>query len=215
MKLVPISDTHSFHRKVNVPEGDVLICCGDITGRGEMAIIEDFVDWMKEQPHRNKLVVFGNHEKGMEKGYKREPALALLREAGIIYLEDSGVEIDGIHFWGSPWQPLFYSWEFNLPRGKALAEKWALIPNSTDVLITHGPPFNILDEAPRDFGSTEHCGCEELAKRVFELPNLKAHFFGHIHYSHGQQEINGIKFVNAAICTEDYKPTNPPIVVEI
>jgi predicted phosphodiesterase len=214
-RLVIISDTHSYHRQISLPDGDVLIHCGDITFNGELDVFQDFANWMAEQSHHNKLVIKGNHELGHLRSEKGRKANEMLKKAGVIYLEDSGTTIDGVLFWGSPWQPEYYHWEYNLPRGEALAEKWSLIPSETACLITHGPSHMILDQAPRGLGQFDNVGCEELAKRVKELPNLKLHCFGHIHNSYGQTTINGIQFVNAAICTEQYKPTNSPIVIEI
>jgi Icc-related predicted phosphoesterase len=223
MRLIGISDTHSYHRSVKVPEGDVLIHAGDITWRGELEIIKDFADWLKELPHRHKLVIHGNHEIGHQYGPKREPGLAMLRDAGATYLQDSGVEIDGLSFWGSPFQPFFHNWEYNLFRGKPLADKWALIPEQTNVLTTHGGPHQILDEVERASYSfagaidVQNVGCEDLAQRIKHLPNLKAHFFGHLHFNGGKTKIiDGVVYANCAICEEhSYKPTNPPIIVDL
>jgi hypothetical protein len=135
-----------------------------------------------------------------------------LQEAGCIYLEDSGVTIDGKLFYGSPWQPRFYDLAFNVERGPQIAKKWANIPDNTNVLITHGPPHGILDDTIRD-GSQ---GCKDLAERIGELAQLKAHIFGHLHHDGGKMiEEYGVKFANAAVCTDKYVPSNPPIVLEI
>lgn len=218
LKIVAISDTHNHHRKINIPEGDILIHSGDITNRGELKIMADFANWLQELPHKYKIVVFGNHEIGMSKSPKREQAIALIEAAGAIYLEDSGTNINGLKIWGSPVQPWFHSWEWNKFRGAEIKKYWDLIPEDTNVLITHGPPYNILDEVPvspwevRD----SHQGCEELAERVTQLKELKLHCFGHLHTGGGKQIIqNNTIFANAAICTEEYDPTNLPIVVEI
>jgi hypothetical protein len=126
------------------------------------------------------------------------------------YLEDSGIEIAGVKFWGSPWQPEFYDWAFNLPRGQALADKWALIPDDIDVLITHGPPLGILDQVI----TGDHVGCADLLEAV-QLIKPKVHIFGHIHEGYGRIEQNGTVFINASVCTARYRPINPPIVVEV
>jgi len=102
-------------------------------------------------------------------------------------------------------------------RGAELAEKWKLIPDDVDILITHGPPNGILDLVPRH-GWDEKTGCEELRKRVEEIAEfgrLKLHVFGHIHCGYGVHEEHGVKFVNASICDEDYRPSNKPIVIDI
>lgn len=212
MKLVAISDTHEKHKEVSVPDGDVLIHAGDFTFTGKVQSVANFAQWMKFQPHKHKIVIAGNHELTFQ-SHQRNIVISLLKEAGIIYLEDSGVTIDNISFWGSPWQPRYFDWAFNLDRkGLAITQKWNAIPEHTNVLITHGPPYGILDQTT-DNGSQ---GCEMLEKRVFQLPELKAHIFGHLHHDGGKlEEVNNIKFINAAVCTDSYKPTNLPIVIEI
>jgi len=143
-------------------------------------------------------------------------------EPDVIYLQDSGCEIEGLRFWGSPWQPWFMDWAFNLPRkGEKLRAKWNLIPMDTDVLITHGPPYGVLDEVrprmtawgPAEEGSG-HLGCEELAIRLAAV-RPRVHVFGHIHDGYGIHKQAGTTYVNASICTEEYRPTNPPIVIDL
>lgn len=210
MKLVCISDTHEQEEGVVLPEGDVLIHAGDITYRGAIPALAKFAHWLKEQPFKHKIVISGNHDFCFQNS-NHNVAVNLIREAGAIYLQDSGVEIDGINFWGSPWQPWFHNFAFNLMRGKLIAAKWTLIPESTNVLITHGPIKNVLDEVP----GGERAGCADLAQRLTELPNLKVHICGHIHNGYGTMQLANVQFVNASSCTEAYKPTNPPIVIEV
>lgn len=206
MRIVCLSDTHMRHKKIQIPDGDVLVHAGDFTTRGSFEDIIGFNSWLGRLPHKHKVIIAGNHDFGFERDSSH--ARSLITEA--IYLEDSGTEIDGVRFWGSPWQPWFYSWAFNLRRGAPLAEKWALIPTNTDVLITHGPPFGILDQTDRG----EPVGCEELKKELHRV-RPKLHVFGHIHEAYGQTYEDGTTFVNASNCTLQYKPDNAPIVVDI
>src|SRR5205085_2391850 len=131
-------DTHTFQTDLDpVPEGDVFVHAGDLCRAGRLSELAGVAEWMRALPHKHKVVIAGNHDWC----FVREPAAALeLLGPTVLYLQDSGTVIDGVRFWGSPWQPAFNNWAFNLPRGSALAEKWALIPEGTDVLITHGPP---------------------------------------------------------------------------
>lgn len=214
MKIIAISDTHEQEDKVVLPKGDVLVHAGDITYKGSIPKLAKFMEWIEKQPFKHKIIISGNHDFCYE-NHSHNMAVKLSKEAGIVYLQDSGIEIDGVNFWGSPWTPFFFNWAFNLQRGEEIAKKWALIPENTNVLITHGPPFGILDEAPRGVMQTEHVGCEELTKRIGDLPNLKAHVFGHIHHSYGTKQVGPCLFVNASSCTEEYKPTNAPIVFEV
>ncbi len=210
MKLVCISDTHSMHRRIpELPDGDVLIHAGDCLGAGTLDNVAELNDWLGTLPHRHKIVIAGNHDWAFQD--TPEQARALLTNA--IYLEDSGIEIGGLRIWGSPWTPTFLDWAFMLDRGETIAERWRCIPDTTDVLITHGPPKGIGDEVA--FGGTcQNVGCEELLARVHQL-NLKAHIFGHIHEGYGEQRQGNLRFVNASTCTARYEPVNPPIVLEV
>jgi Icc-related predicted phosphoesterase len=207
IRIVCLSDTHCRTDAIEVPEGDVLIVAGDICSRGHPSEARDFDQFLARMPHGCKLLVAGNHDFPFEYCSKRK-AKALVKHA--IYLENSGVERFGLKFWGSPWQPEFYNWAFNLPRGKPLAEIWGLIPDDTDVLITHTPPYGILDRLE----SGRHVGCVDLAQA---LPRVrpKLHVFGHIHEDYGMQEQNGTTFINACICNAYYQPVNPPIVFDL
>ena len=207
LRIVCLSDTHNFHNEIIVPDGDVLIHAGDATMRGTIDEIIFFNQWFKKQPHRHKIFVAGNHDWLFETNNKfaRE-----LLDASIFYLQDSFVEIEGLKIYGSPWQPRFYDWAFNLMRGEEIAEKWKLIPKDTDIIITHGPPYEILDLTPNE----DSAGCEELRKIVEEI-RPKAHIFGHIHCGYGTTEKFGVKFINASNCNESYLPVNSPIVFDI
>lgn len=163
--------------------------------------------WLNKQSFKHKIVVAGNHDTLFE--YDPYTARALLKNC--TYLEDSGVTINGIHFYGFPWQPEFMNWAFNLPRGKQLQTKWELIPNNTDVLITHCPPYGILDFANY---SNAHVGDRDLLTRVKEV-KPKLHIFGHIHEGFGKVEQNGTVFINASFCDERNNVKNMPIVIDI
>lgn len=214
MKIVCISDTHNCNEQIEVPDGDILIHAGDATINGTQLEVEAFLNWFSRLRHKHKIFIAGNHDWLYETN--NHLARILTADSDIKYLQDSFVEIEGLKIYGSPWQPRFFDWAFNLNRGAELAEKWKLIPDDIDILITHGPPNGILDEVPRKY-FTENTGCEELVKRVEELArnNLKLHVFGHIHCGYGRAEKFGVKFVNASNCDEAYEPTQKPIVIEI
>ena len=214
MRIVCLSDTHNCNEQIAVPDGDLLIHSGDATSTGTVAEIARFSSWFAALPHRTKIFVAGNHDWLFERD--NQTARGLLDDS-IVYLQDSSVEIDGFKIYGSPWQPRFYDWAFNLNRGYEMAAKWELIPDDTNILITHGPPNGILDSVPRVWGD-EFTGCEALRKRVNELNghgSLKLHVFGHIHCGYGRLELDGVKYVNASTCDEAYDPTQMPIVVDL
>ncbi len=205
MRIVLLSDTHEQHREIAVPEGDLLVHAGDFTHRGDLEAIEEFDAWLGEQPHAHKVVIAGNHDRTFET--TPEKAREKIRHA--TYLQDSGVTIGGVKIWGSPWQPWFLDWAFNLPRGAALRSKWDQIPADTDLLVTHGPPLGKLDHVKRG----EDVGCEELAARLTEL-HVKLHVFGHIHEGYGVASANGVTYVNASNCDARYRANQAPIVVD-
>lgn len=208
MRLVCISDTHSLHDRIpgGVPDGDVLVHAGDACGQSTPRDLMRFARWFAKHPHAHKILIAGNHDAPFV--YFPHEARLQIAAVGVTYLEDSGVEIDGVRFWGSPWQPEFCNWWFNLPRGPALAEKWAKIPGDTDVLITHGPPHGILDACPTSQG------CQDLLSAVRRVaPSV--HVFGHIHEGSGVVEIGPTRFVNASVLDGRYRPVNPARVVDL
>lgn len=208
MRIVCISDTHGMLNRIVVPDGDVLIHAGDATNRGTHQQVYEFARDMSRLPHKVKIFVAGNHDFGFQD--HREQFQNLVESAGVTYLQDSYVIVDGFKVYGSPWQPEFRSWAFNLPRGKPLADVWARIPSDTEVLVTHSPPDSVMDMAPGDV----HVGCADLAVAVSEIkPRL--HVFGHIHECYGTKVIGETMFVNAASCNGGYEPVNTPIVIDL
>ena len=207
-RIVTISDTHSRHSQINsMPEGDILIHSGDATNRGGIDEIAAFNEWLGALPYKHKIFVAGNHDWLFE----RSPKFAPTMMTNAHYLLDNFVIVEGLKIYGSPWQPRFFDWAFNVDRGEKIAQKWQMIPDDIDVLITHGPPYGILDEVPYRH---EHVGCEELLPVVKRI-KPRAHIFGHIHAGYGMIEQHGIKFVNASICNEAYQPVNAPIVFDL
>ncbi|EIJ35368.1 metallophosphatase domain-containing protein [Thiothrix nivea] len=210
MKLTFISDTHSLHdRMPPLGSGDVLVHCGDFTGRGDLNDTQDFARFMAVQDFTHKIVIAGNHDWCFENEL-RDEAEACLRDHGLIYLNDSGVEIDGMKFWGSPVQPEFCDWAFNRKRGEDIRYHWDKIPNGIDVLITHGPARGILDRCENGYPA----GCDDLLDVVQRIkPRILA--CGHIHEAYGVLEVDGTIFINACILDERYRVRNPPVEVEL
>jgi Icc-related predicted phosphoesterase len=206
LRIVCISDTHFGHQHFKIPEGDILLHAGDLSKRGRVTEISAFNDWLGELPHPHKIIIAGNHDFLFEK----EPVIAKSLITNAIYLEDSGVEIKGLKFWGSPVSPWFFDWAFNRERGEDIRKHWEMIPSDTDVLITHGPPLGILDQTI--YGKS--VGCEELLDIVQKI-QPKIHLFGHIHEAYGTHKAGETLFVNASLMNVEYRPVNSPIVVEI
>jgi Icc-related predicted phosphoesterase len=210
IKLTFISDTHGLHYKMteDLTGGDMIIHAGDVSNRGLKSEIEDFLFWFSNLPYKHKIFIAGNHDFEFERiRSSREEGIRI--PDGVTYLQDESVTIDGIKIYGSPWQPWFHDWAFNLYRGEALAEKWNQIPDDVDILVTHGPPHGILDRTERGM----IVGCEDLYKRVFEI-KPKIHLFGHIHEGYGMREIDDVIFINASTLDADYLYNNKPIDFE-
>jgi Icc-related predicted phosphoesterase len=203
--IVAISDTHARHQELEVPAGDILVHAGDVTNMGELEDVTAFNSWLGSLPHTHKIVIAGNHDFCFERS--REASEPLLTNC--TYLHDSATTVMGIRFWGSPWQPWFFNWAFNLERGEEIRRKWALIPDNTDVLITHGPPYGHGDRTR----SGELVGCRDLLE-VVERIRPRLHVFGHIHEGYGVSFNDHTTLVNASNCDLSYEPVNPPVVFE-
>jgi Icc-related predicted phosphoesterase len=229
MRIIFISDTHGLHDTMKYQvtnfldpnQTNILIHSGDCTNVGKKNEVIEFIDWFQNLKGFNtKIFIAGNHDFAFEKKpdwlshYINSENLS---QSDCVYLEDEEFIINDpefsrpIKFYGTPWQPEFYNWAFNLPRnGDELFQKWNKIPNDTDILITHGPPFGCLDVTPIN----TRVGCELLVFHVKQI-NPLFHTFGHIHHSYGIVERDGTTFVNSSICDERYRPINKPITVDL
>jgi predicted phosphodiesterase len=228
-------------RHIAVPPGDVFIHSGDLTFRGTLDEVRSELQWIDSLSHQYKLVVAGNHDMyfdaSIPDGHRfrswridRPVSVeALLAEfPSVVYLQDAAATIQGVKFYGSPWTPWFMDWAFNFPETDlqnhyTAAAKWRGIPDDTDVLVTHGPPYGILDTVDQcSTWEDNRKGCKALYQRIGQLDHLKLHVFGHLHrgygmathYLHGE-DYNETIFVNAAINTIHYDPYNEPIMVDI
>lgn len=260
VKIGFFSDTHNSHgrglleRLLLDADLDIAVFAGDMSGRGYKHEVTNFIHWFDSLPITHKVMIAGNHDFFFDNNWqaashrgaaRHHPNSATLEEIQEIlpedpnfhYLNDSGCEIFGIKFWGSPITPWFHDWAFNRLRvvedGKKLSDEymhegeiyeggnsikphWDLIPTDTDVLVTHGPPFGILDEVERlsSYEKTRHKGCEYLAYRLKEIKPL-IHAFGHIHEAYGREEIDGTTYLNCSYLNLAYEPSNDPHIVEL
>jgi len=216
-RITFISDTHTKHNTLDnfLVGGDILIHAGDLTSRGYITEIENFMKWYdKIYNYDTKVFIAGNHDFGFQDDNEKLRGL-LTGYKTIDYLQDDwlmvGEDYDTmIKIWGTPWQPEFHNWAFNLPRGEKLKEKWDMIPVDTDILITHGPPFGKLDYVKYP---NENVGCEELMKRVEEI-KPKIHVFGHIHEGYGYVFDGNTHYINAAVLNGRYEFRNRPLTID-
>jgi predicted phosphohydrolase len=198
VRIVAVADTHLFHADLDVPDGDVFVHAGDLCRGGDLDELREAVAWIAALPHRHKVIVAGNHDWA----FAREPAVARAAIAGAIYLEDAETTIDGLRFYGSPWQPEFNDWAFNLPRGPRLAEVWSKIPTGIDVLVTHSPPAGFGDRSPVG----DRAGCADLRRRL-AVVRPRLHLFGHIHQDGGLWQHDGTVHANVTTWECERAPT--------
>lgn len=205
-KIICISDTHDHDlRDLDIPDGDILIHSGDATGSGTMNSIIAFNHQLGCLPHPIKIFTPGNHDWL----FQTDQSLARTIMTNAKVLINESTVINGLQFYGSPATPWFFDWAFNYQRGSDIKRFWDAIPENTDILITHGPPYGILDEV-----RSKNVGCQDLLHRVLDI-RPKLHVFGHIHASYGEYKGISTHFVNASICNESYYPVNKPIVINL
>ena len=226
-RITVLSDTHTRHGLIpmeDLPGGDLLIHAGDIMNSGyNKNDILDFCTWFSSlKQYNEKIFIAGNHDRMFE-NHPEELQEILNKFLNIDYIQDEEYVSygdgpngdhpeDNIRIYGSPWQPEFYSWAFNLPKnGIEIAGKWEAIPDNTDILITHGPSFGTLDTvAGRQY---DNLGCELLAQRI-EVIKPKIHVCGHIHSGRGYEFKNGTHFFNASVLDEQYNYTQKPMTFD-
>lgn len=218
MKIITISDTHNQHN--NIPSKyidnldgtiDMIIHAGDMTSSGSLSECIRFFDWFSQLPYKYKVVIAGNHDFFFEKAPQEVINEFLASYPDVIYLNDSGVEIEGLKIWGSPITPYFYNWAFNRI-GSAITNHWDLIPLDTDILISHGPIYGYLDMT----NEKENTGCSYLLDKVVKMSNLKLFVHGHIHEAYGRFDIDqGPVLINASLLNRNYYMRNLPLEIDI
>lgn len=213
LKVVCISDTHNQLGAMNIPDGDVLVHAGDFSMMGRESEVTKFFEEFSELPHKHKIFIAGNHD---FMPYDDPGGFRALVPLDVIYLEDQGVTIEGVKFWGTPWVQNLPRWAFNIDNVNERANRWKMIPDDTDVLISHGPPHGILDliATPRP-GEDPHVGCAALGYEVLERIKPKFNVFGHIHEDYGTRKIGDTQFINASLLNERYQVQNKPVIFNI
>ena len=210
MKFVVISDTHGHHREISMlPPGDGIIHAGDVSLNGQKEEIIDFLNWYGSLKYKFKILIAGNHDRFLENidHYKDD-----FFTNGIIYLNDSGVEINGLKIWGSPVQPAYKSWAFNRSRGDEIRKHWSKIPDEIDILITHGPSYSKRDRTTDGM----NVGCKDLLERINSI-KPRYHICGHIHESYGSEKDRetGVIYINASLVNKKKILRNAPIAFSI
>lgn len=209
IRIWHISDTHMNHQLLSVvSDVDVVVHSGDATNnrdpfRNEFEM-RTFLEWFGSLPIKNKVFVPGNHDTSLEKGLVTRSHVESL---GIQLLLSEEATVMGRRFWGSPVTPRYGDWSYMIDRSK-IDRVWQTIPEGVDVLITHGPPYGVLDATYTHSNTTELVGCSALMKRVTKV-RPTAMLFGHIHSTSdirnaGTRTIGGMNtvFSNGSCCDD-------------
>lgn len=217
MIICAISDVHCKWKNLIIPKCDILISAGDYSFKGEHWVVEDFHKWLSKQPAKHVISVQGNHELWVEKNFLEAKRIAQEACPNIHFIDVGLIEIEGKKIYCSAVTPFFHNWAWN-KHPDELHEHWELIPEDTNILITHGPPYGICDEllnpAMESYNPKRHLGCKSLADRV-KIIKPEVHIFGHIHCGYGQKHLDCTSYYNVAINDEMYCPTNPVTIIEI
>jgi len=226
-KVLCISDTHGKHSRIPLEwlkPADIIIHAGDVSNIGHLNELEPFCEWFSNlNQYEHKIFIAGNHDFCLQDN-PLGVAQIVKKYPNITYLEDSGVEVCGLKIWGSPWQPEFFDWAFNVKRVADLKAKWDLIPLDTDILITHGPAYGQCDWVPprkshsgefRKFIDGGSVGCEDLLDAIITKIYPKIHICGHIHCDYGESLKENTHFINASTLNEQYIVSNKPIIFDI
>lgn len=205
MKIDAIADLHGHQPELE--GGDLLIVAGDCTSGNKCSDWFCFWYWLDRLKYKYKIVVAGNHDEFLISG--------AVSAGGDYYLQDNGCDIDGLKIWGSPWTPRFPGQN---PKAMAftderenMAKYWAAIPEGLDILVTHGPPYGVLDAVVRppepfmDMLVFDHCGDESLQAAVRRAKS-RCHVYGHIHSCGGRTEtLDDTRCYNVSCVNEHYE----------
>lgn len=214
MKITLISDTHNKHNEItqDLPGGDLLIHAGDISIMGREHEITKFCKWFDDiDNYDHKIFIAGNHDWGFQNNVDRVTKI-INSYKSIDYLQDNWLQVGKnmlnlVKIYGSPWQPEFFNWAFNLPKnGVELESKWENIPMDTDILITHSPAFGYNDKIIWDY---ENLGCELLVNKINKI-KPKIHICGHIHSGRGYKFDGHTHYFNASVLGENYQYSYKP-----
>lgn len=211
LTICHISDTHL--QALPVEPADILVHSGDFLNYGAMEELVQFRNQLEKVKDKfDKIIlVAGNHDEIFETNPHTSKSFLLETIPNLVYLHHETYEYKGYKIFGTPWQPFFNNWSFNVKDNLELYEKYLQIPEDTQILITHCPAEGILDRTH----DMKKVGSKALKLALLQLKELKAHMFGHIHYSYGVDYISDVQYSNGAICGEDYKPTNKPRIITL
>ena len=223
IRIVVISDTHGKINQLNIPDGDILIDCGDLTFKGSKMHIQEYSTKINSLPHKHKIIIGGNHDLCLDeerrhilelmhkdelKDFSYAEAMGMLKNC--IYLKSTGISLYGYNIYGSPYTPKLSKYAFS-KNSDQLKQEWSQIPSNTDILVTHSPPKYIRDLSIHMVNG----GCKFLLDEVVNRVKPKYHLFGHIHEQYGVENYEGICFINCSSCNKMRNIANAPIVIDV
>ena len=206
-----ISDLHGY--RPNLSGGDLLIIAGDLTATDTASAYRDFAGWLRSLDYETIIIVPGNHDGAL--GYSDLP---WSDDSRVKFLCDSGVAIKGYQVWGSPWTLAFpgqhpSAMAYALDNHAEIDARFELIPEGTNILVTHAPPYGIRDCIEDSRGFPLNVGSQSLLKHVKRVcPEL--HVYGHIHEGYGECPFK-THFVNASQVDKFYNHVNKPIRIHL
>lgn len=192
MKIIATSDFHS-NFNYSIPKADTIIIAGDITELGIEEEWDKASEFIQSLPHKYKLIIPGNHDFNIE---------LLKLDNNSMLLVDQEVTIEGLKFYGCPWTRGDSCWAYSTRDKKVLREKYGKIPLDTNILISHMPPYGILDIC---VNTNQSEGSSALLSKINRLPNLRYHIFGHFHEASGEATIGNITFFNVSKTLREIK----------
>src|SRR5688572_13119678 len=208
MIVAAVSDLHGHLPDIGAA-CDLLLIAGDICPVTDHSLRTQteflngpFREWLERVPARHVVGVAGNHDFLFVQEPDRVPT-----DLRWTYLQDRETVVDGMKVYGTPWQPWFCDWAFNLYEDQ-LAKKWDLIPGDVDVLVCHGPPHGYGDLTTRGVRT----GSPSLLEKILRVrPRLVV--FGHIHEGRGRWTVRAddreIIFANVTVVDVRYRPVHP------
>lgn len=211
--MVKVVATSDFHGELpEIPECDLLLIAGDSCPEGAPSLQARWLDgpfreWLASVPAKEIVLIAGNHDLIYERAKDLVP-----QGLRCHYLEDSSIELFGFQIYGTPWQLPFWG-AFNLTE-EELKDKYALIPSSVDILVSHSPPYCIWDGVPVGGESVAHTGSVSLRNKVFEI-RPKLFVCGHIHCAYGVTTVEDILFANVSLLNDDMLAVNPPVSFDL
>lgn len=218
IRIIIVSDTHNRFSELTIPDGDILIHCGDIVDiYRETTEMETFIREFNQMKHKTKILVPGNHDMNFtvqqsvenRKIYIYDDAELVSvidrvfekEEKKMIYLNGNSVNTEGLNIFGVH--------GLDIPSYTKIGD---LCKDTIDILITHSPPYNKLDLS----NNGELIGNKSLLSDVKKIEPL-IHAFGHVHEQYGTirfEDMNTL-FVNASSNEFPGNGLNKPIIIDV